>query len=199
MKRMLDLCSGLKGWSAAFAEDPGWQIISVDNNPDLEPDILLDLTDEKARDEFKVNQLLAGGFDLIVASPPCIEFYRVLAPFYPDDYGNPPDMTLVRSCMEIIEWFASDGLTTWVLENTESGHRFIEPELGPFRQRIGPFYLWGNFPLLADVQVPPNHKARNDVWSDNPLRSNIKAKIPLEVSEGLLKTLDAQQSLHRWL
>jgi len=194
MKRMLDLCSGLKGWSAAFAADRGWQIVSVDNNPDLEPDILLDLTDEKAVAKFKLNT--EGGFDLIVASPPCIEFYRVLAPFYPDDYGNPPDMTLVNVCKEIIEWFSP---TTWVLENTECGHRFIEPELGPFRQRIGPFYLWGNFPLLANVDVAPDHKAQNDVWSDNPLRSNIKAKIPLEVSEGLLKTLQGQQSLERWL
>lgn len=193
---MLDLCSGLKGWSAAFAEDPGWQIISVDNNPDLEPDILLDLTDEKAVAKFKITEGFAGGFDLVVASPPCIEFYRVLAPFYPDDYGNPPDMTLVRTCMEIIEWFSP---WTWVLENTESGHRFIEPELGPFRQRIGPFYLWGTFPFLANVDVAPNHKAQHDVWSDNPLRSNIKAKIPLEVSEALLKTLQGQQSLHRWL
>lgn len=194
--RMLDLCSGLKGWSQAFQELSEWDIVSVDNNPDLEPDILLDLTDEKAVAKFKVTQSFEGGFDLIVASPPCIEFYRVLAPFYPDDYGNPPDMTLVNVCREIIEWFSP---ATWILENTESGHRFIEPVLGPFRQRIGPFYLWGNFPLLANVQVPPDHKARNDVWSDNPLRSNIKAKIPLEVSEGLLKTLEAQQSLKRWL
>lgn len=194
--RMLDLCSGLKGWSQAFQGLSEWDIVSVDNNPDLEPDILLDLTDEKAVTKFKWAQRFDGEFDLIVASPPCIEFYRVLAPFYPDDYGNPPDMTLVNVCREIIEWFAP---TTWVLENTESGHRFIEPVLGPFRQRIGPFYLWGNFPLLANVQVPPDHKARNDVWSDNPLRSNIKAKIPLEVSEGLLKTLQGQQSLKRWL
>lgn len=184
---MLDLFSGLKGASQAFIDSEEWEVVTVDNNPDLGPDHLCDLTDPL---EF-LGLYPKGHFDLIWASPPCIEFYRVLAPWF-DEYGDPPDMTLVNSAAYIIKEMAPKW---WVIENTESGHRFMEKKLGPFRQKIGPFYLWGNVPLLPNVNISRSHKRDNDVWNSNPLRSNIKSKIPLEVSEGLLKTLEGQSTL----
>jgi len=187
MKRMLDLFSGLGGASRAFANHPNWEVVTVDVNPDFEPDIVLDMLKWRECE----NALLTPHFDLIWASPPCIEFYRVLAPWF-DEYGEPPDMALVEAAVELISLFQP---TTWVLENTESGHRFIDNVLGGYRQRIGPFYLWGNFPLLTNVEIVGNHKAQVDVWSTNPMRSAIKSKVPLEVSEGLLQSMQEQTTL----
>jgi len=191
MPRMLDLFSGLGGASQAFVEHPDWTVVTVDANPDFEPDILCDLNLWKKNDELHKIFMDGDSIDLIWASPPCIEFFRVLAPWC-EEYGMPPDMRLVEAARDIIGLFQP---STWVIENTESGHRFIDNVLGGYRQRIGPFYLWGNFPLLPNVRVARDHKAQVDTWSTNPMRSAIKSKVPLEVSEGLLKSLQGQMTL----
>jgi len=190
MKRMLDLFSGLKGASQAFLDHPDWEVVTVDNNPDLEPDHVIDLSDYEAVVDFFM-LYPPGHFDLIWASPPCIEFFQVNAPWC-ENYGEPPDMRLVHASMHIIKTLEPP---IWVLENTINGLRYIPNCIGDFRQKIGPFYLWGNFPLLPNVRVPESHKADVDTWSDNPLRSNIKAKIPLDLSEALLKEIQRQSTL----
>jgi len=191
MKRMLDLFSGLHGASAAFRRHPEWEVVSIDNNPDLDADHHWDISMSK-------KQILElGWFDLIWASPPCVEFYKCRAPYFPDHYGKQPDMSLVLGSRDII---ALMDPTHWVLENTQQGAHFISPipGMGPPRQVQVPFYLWGNFPRF-DAEVAPNHKAANDTWSTNPLRSNIKAKIPIEISAGLLDAIMNQVTLEEWL
>jgi hypothetical protein len=190
MKRMLDLFSGLKGASQAFQLDENWEVITVDNNPDLEPDICCDIENLWLHPEFQ--KWHEGYFDLIWASPPCIEFYRVLAPFYPEDYGRNPSMELVESAKAIIDLLKPK---YWVIENTKSGCKFISKMLGNPRQILGPFYLWGVYPLF-DAKVDKNHKAKVDVWSSNPLRSNIKAKIPKEISRSLKDAVENQNILN---
>ena len=97
MKRMLDLFSGLHGASAAFEADDRWEVISVDNNTDLEADYHLDLASNGA-----VEQMChIGKIDLIWASPPCIEFYKCRASFYPDYYEKTPSLKLIRNTMDI--------------------------------------------------------------------------------------------------
>jgi hypothetical protein len=187
--KMLDLFSGLKGASQAF-EAAGWEVVTVDNNPELEPDICCDIENLWLHPEF--NKWEKGEFDLIWASPPCIEFYRVLAPFYPEDYGKTPSMELVDTSKAIIDLLDPK---YWVIENTKSGAGFIKKKLGQWRQKLGPFYLWGNFPLF-DAKVSPTHKTDVDVWSSDPLRSNKKAKIPLEISRGLLDAITNQTELN---
>lgn len=186
MKRMLDLFSGLKGASQAFIDDPEWEVVTVDNTAELEPDLVMDLEDPMPL----LMMFPPGHFDLIWASPPCVEFYQVCAPWF-DNYGEEPSMVLVRSAMTIIQELRP---ADWVIENTTMGIRFITPVLGDWRQRCGPFFLWGNFPFI-DAEVARNHKAANDVWSTNPLRSNIKAKIPYEVSESLKNAVQNQSKL----
>jgi len=190
MKRMLDLFSGLKGASAAFIQDPEWEVITVDNNPELEPDICCDVEDLWLHPDFQ--KWHAGYFDLIWASPPCIEFYKVLAPFHPEFYGNPPSMALVETSKAIIDLLKPKW---WVIENTKSGSKFIKKILGNYRQVLGPFYLWGNY-IKFEADVDRAHKANNDTWSTDPLRSNKKAKIPLEISRALKDTLDNQSELN---
>ena len=193
MKRMLDLFSGLKGASQAFAVSDDWEVITVDNNPDLEPDICCDINDLWLHPEFQTWK--EKEFDLIWASPPCIEFYKVLAPFFPEDYGNDPSMELVETSKAIIDILKPK---YWVIENTKSGTKFINKVLGKYRQRIGPFFLWGQYPLF-DAKVPENHKYLNDTWSSDPLRSNKKAKVPQEISRALLDVIENQVDLTKWI
>jgi len=190
MKRMLDLFSGLKGASQAFTLSDEWEVVTVDNNPDLEPDICCDIENLWLHPEFQ--NWHEGYFDLIWASPPCIEFYRVLAPFYPEDYGNPPSMELVDTAKAIIDLLKPKW---WVIENTKSGSTFIKKKLGKARQIFGPFFLWGCYPKF-DAKISKTHKSDVDVWSSDPLRSNKKAKVPLEISRNLLHAIEYQRELN---
>ena len=191
MRRMLDLFSGLKGASQAFELDPNWEVITVDNNPELEPDICCDIENLWLHPEFQ--NWTKGYFDLIWASPPCIEFYKVGAPWFPDHYKKAPSLALVESAKAIIDLLEP---TTWIIENTRSGNKYMKLILGEYRQKLGPFYLWGNH-IKFDAKIEPNHKelVASKIWSSDPLRSNKRAKIPLEISRALLDAIENQTNL----
>lgn len=63
--KVLDLFSGLKGWSEAF-EDRGHKVTTVDIEPRFKPTILNDIMNLTPKDFEKYGQ-----FDIILASPPC--------------------------------------------------------------------------------------------------------------------------------
>lgn len=67
--RVLDLCSGLEGWSEPFRER-GHHVTSLDIDPRFSPDLVADVM---ADDIFDVLRSF-GPFDLILASPPCEKF-----------------------------------------------------------------------------------------------------------------------------
>ena len=63
--KVLDLFSGLGGWSQAF-KDRGHDVVTIDNDPKFKADIVTDLS--------KVDHLEfwdSTPFDIILASPPC--------------------------------------------------------------------------------------------------------------------------------
>jgi len=191
--RMLDLFSGLHGASARFQRDPAWEVVSIDNNPDLNPTHCWDLSRPGAI--LKILDL--GKFDLIWASPPCIEFYKCLAPFYPEFYKKQPCMKLVEFALEVVKIMEPD---FWVLENTKSGNHFIKEILGDPRQIHGPFYLWGNFIKFdSGLNISESIKTKKDTTSGHPLRSNLKAMIPIEISAGLYDVIMNQPTLEKWL
>ncbi len=68
--RVLDLFSGMKGWSAPFAER-GHETLTVEIEPKFEPDWQVDILTISARD---VVRRLGGSPDIILASPPCTSF-----------------------------------------------------------------------------------------------------------------------------
>jgi len=190
--KMIDLCSGLKGASQPMIDDLGWDVFTVDNNPDLDPDLCIDIV-ELARQMDK-GLIPIENIDLIWASPECVEFFKCRAPFHKDYYGNKPDMSLVNACLKIIEIIQP---TFWILENTQSGSHYIKPILGNYRQKLGPFFTWGNYPLIT-CSIEKNHKAKNDPGHHNPLRSNIRAKVPYSVGENLRLNIERQNTLTQW-
>ena len=64
--RVLDLFSGLGGWSAAF-KDRGHSVTTLDIEPKFKPDICADILSIDS-----ISKL--GTFDIVLASPPCEVF-----------------------------------------------------------------------------------------------------------------------------
>lgn len=62
---VLDLFSGLGGFSAAFEESDRWEVTTVEIDPSFEPEIVADVFDLRPSD------FAAYDFDVILASPPC--------------------------------------------------------------------------------------------------------------------------------
>lgn len=192
MKKVLDLFSGLGGFSSAFWDDEECHVIRVDNDSRFDPTICIDIN----RTQELITILEAWGhteFDLILASPPCVEFYKVGAPWFPDHYGKEPDMSLLLSAMKIIDHYQPP---IYVIENTQSGKKWIQPHIGDIRHRIGPYLLWGHFPKF-DCVVP--NKADGEAWSSDPLRSAKRAMIPRSLSDALFDAIKNQETLEDYI
>jgi len=200
MKKMLDLCSGLGGASEAFLQSENWEVKRIENNP-----ILTNIPETTIMDVKTLATALStnrpGHIDLIWASPPCREFSNAFSSPKSiavragriDEYE--PDLSIVLACLEIIEISKP---THWVIENVVGSIRYLAPILGEPRQIVGPYVLWGNFPLINNAKAIPTSKKSKDVHSGNPLRANLKAKIPIELSQGLLDSIEQQKTLHYW-
>ena len=170
---------------------PGWSVCRYENNPllgDVPFTTICDLT------TFKL--ILGHTPTLVWASPPCIDFSRGFNAPGPaalrEGLEFEPSLDLSKRALEIIEELNPK---YWVVENVVGAIKHFEPLLGPPRQIIGSCVLWGNFPFI-DVDRNFDHtKASYDVWSNDPLRSNKKAKIPIEISSSLRAVIDSQTTL----
>ena len=81
----------------------------------------------------------------------------------------------------------------WLIENVVGSIRhFAKYGLEP-RLIVGSHVLYGNFPLF-DNKIEMPTKADRDK-GPNPLRSNIRAKVPIELSVALRKAIVEQKTL----
>jgi len=194
MKFMLDLYAGLGGASEAFMNCPGWNVLRVDNNPLLSgvPNIVI----------MDINNFTPIGhsekIELIWASPPCTDFSggfsspksKASRTIGLQNYN--PDMSLLEKAIEMIDIMKPK---YWVIENVAGSIRYFEPYLGEPRQIIGPYVLWGNFPMIdldPSLIIPKKYKDTN---SRDPLRSNRRAKVDLLLSQRLKETIEKQKSI----
>ena len=190
---VLDLCCGLGGFSQAFQNDPRYFVITVDIEPRFRPTLVWDVTDVPGLlQAIDMLDKPKETFDLILCSPPCIEFARIGMPWIKYDKTE-PDMSIVLACKKIISTFNPP---FWVMENTMHGKKWICPLIGDYRIKLGPYYFWGEFPLF-DCHV--EWKKNKDVWSTNPDRSAIRAKLPMELSMALRNASENQTTLMGWL
>lgn len=172
---MLDLGSGLKGASAAM-KARGWQVITVDINPDFKPDLIADLR------KFSYS---GPRPDLVWCSPPCDEFSREFMPW--SKTGNSPDMSIVLACKRIIDECQP---RYWVIENVKGAIRWFEPVLGNYRVNYGPFYLWGFFPMPGDFRLIYRKKE-----SRSSSAAAARAMIPAQLSNALTEAIESQLTL----
>lgn len=203
MKVILDLFCGLGGASEAFLGTE-WKVIRIDNNPELLDHVkgmwLLDMMDV----ENVLAVICAHLYDIHVdklvvwASPPCDEFSFK----NPDNQKQKPNLDLLQNTIFLIDCLEKRfNLTDYIIENVKGAIKFFNDELGEYRQRVGPFFLWGQFVPIAclDRGTHLHTKPFNSTNSRTELRSNIHAKIPYALSESLRESLDRQLSLARWV
>ena len=195
--KMLDLCSGLGGASQPMI-DNDWEVLRVENNP-----LLSEVPNTAMMDIMNYDFLLmkeADDVDLIWASPPCLQFSvaysapKSIAKRENKPYS--PDLSLMKKCLEIISWAQP---RYWVIENVIGAIKDFNPILGPPRQIIGPFALWGNFPFIHLDSDFSHRKYDHDVSAKNPLRANIRAIIPYPLADSLRKSIEEQRSILEWV
>lgn len=174
MTRMLDLCAGRGGASQAMRAR-GWHVTTLDNDPAFGCDITADVCGYRYD---------GPPLDLIWASPPCTEFSRESMPWCRT--GRAPDMRIVAACLRII---LECKPRMWVLENVRGAVPWFRPVLGPPRQIVGPFYLWGAFPPLA---VPGAFRKKESYSSARP---DLRAMIPAALSAAVAVAVEQQQTL----
>ena len=204
MKHMLDLFSGFGGASEAMVQDDTWSVLRIENNPLLGgvPYTVIDdvklLADDVYWHHLPIQYPNVVKIDLIWASPPCREFssgYSSPKSIWCREHGiesYEPDMSLLEAALRIIEIVKPK---YWVIENVVGAIRYFEEYLGEPRQIIGPYVLWGNFPLLEVDKTKLASKSSKDVHSSNPLRSNYKAKVDFAISRSLKLSVENQASI----
>jgi len=175
---MLDLGSGLKGASQAMS-NRGWDVVSVDINPDFEPDIVADLR----------NWSYSGPRpDLVWCSPPCTEFAKFAMPCWYDPAELPnPDMSIVRACKRIVD---ETNPRFWIIENVRGAVPFFEPLLGKPAAIFRPYFLWGYFP---DLGKPGGWKTKTKHISSSS--KAIRAMIPEQLSNAVALAIERQMLL----
>lgn len=161
----VDLCTGLGGWKASFENSPKWRTIGLDIRSDLNADVVAD-----------VRQLPIGCTPtLLTMSPPCTEFTRYSLPWLVEPE---PDMGLVRACLDAVDELDPDW---WVLENVQGLKQYWGREE---TKRIGPYYLWGEFPPF-DAVVTDGGKMSTS--GENPEK---RAEIPYSLGDSLRRSVE---------
>jgi site-specific DNA-cytosine methylase len=161
----IDLCCGLGGWQSSFQEADGWRSFGLDIRGDLEADVVADVR----------NLPVDYSPTLLTMSPPCTNFSRYSMPWC--DEPN-PDMSIVRACLDAADELQPD---FWILENVRGLKQYWDVQE---QKRIGPYYLWGEFPPF-DVALSDGGKM--DVSGANPEK---RAEIPPELSESLRRSVE---------
>lgn len=172
--KILDLFSGLGGWSKAF-KDRGHHVVTVDNNPEFKPTICIDI----------MNYEPDGYYDVILASPPCTEFTKASVP---DSWNKNrtvnPDTKLVERTLDIIKKVKPK---YWIIENVRGAIPYFKPILGKPVKKVGSRYLWGEFPIV-DIE------AQFGKWKLSPSKDRpaLRSLIPYKISYGICRMLENQ-------
>lgn len=199
MRHMVDLFSGLGGASEAMIQDNTWNVLRIENNPLLSAVPATVIDDVKSIRDNVTSNWLVPKIDFIWASPPCREFssgysspksIAVRAGVSLEDYN--PDMTLLEAAIDIIERVQPK---YWCIENVVGAIRYFKPILGEPRQIIGPYVLWGNFPMITVNESDIIPKSLKDSNSRDPLRSNKKAKVDFAISSAFKEAIESQKSI----
>ena len=133
----------------AYFRGLGYEVVSVDNDPRREPDIVADIGGWQYWKFFRPQH-----FDVVGCSPPCTEYSRAMTT-HPRDFEKAD--RLVRAALDIIDYLQP---RLWFLENPKSGELrnrvfmegipFIDVDYCQFADYgyQKPTRLWGSESLL---------------------------------------------------
>lgn len=158
----VDLCCGLGGWTEGLLAE-GWRVVGFDL---VRPRTFPAGAQFVQQDVSTIDGApMRGRVGLVVASPPCTEFSQVWA-FAKHRKPDPEaGLVLVRHCFRI----AREAGAPLVLENVAGARRYIEPEFGPSTWHLGPYYFWGDGPVLR-----PSGDFRKRIWNTNRDKSGAR-------------------------
>jgi site-specific DNA-cytosine methylase len=193
MKTLIDLCSGLGGFSKAFTQSSDWQVVTVDIEKKFKPTLVADVRKIlESPENFSSFWTLKP--DLILASPPCTHF-SLANPIFPR-VGIYESLSIVGACLEII---ANMKPRFYILENPKGrlrwyiGEPVLRRNLITFGYKtVKPSDFWTNihfesFPRDSS-RNPDGISFANNVPGDSAKR----ALIPLGFSEYVKSKVEAQ-------
>ena len=203
--RVLDLFSGLGGFSQAFAESDRWDVTTVEIEPEFDPDIVADVFDLRPSD--------FDDFDVILASPPCTQFSFAASSLERFVDGEPQTddardaVALVYHTLGLIRALSPE---FWFLENPQGWLRQVigDPDARVTFCQYGadwmkPTDLWGDHP---DAWMPRSCSYGDDCHAYNTDQehgglgncnasgtrdSSERAKIPYDLSESIRDACEA--------
>ena len=206
-RTVIDFSPASGGFSAAFADADGWEVVTVDIDERFGPDIQADVLDLRPSD------LIAaiGEWDVLVilASPPCTTLSMANQP-NPHWEGDSPTSDDVRECITLIHH--AIGLIKaldpdyWILENPYKGKMgaVIGRPAGVVTycqygyQWQKPTGLWGDHPPMDYRRCPPGadcHQRAEGGWDTGEKRKHIRdpaerAKVPRGLSDAILEAVE---------
>jgi len=197
--RVLDLFSGLGGFSEAFVQ-AGDEVARVENNPLLSEVPFTTMQDVHAMrdrlEQYEYEGLPIREYDVLLAGVPCDAFSlgfhapQAVASRSGEYETYEPDMSNLECALAIIRITKP---RYWVIENVIGSIRHFEKYgLSP-RIIVGSHVLYGNFPLFEKIQIPT--KAERDTGPSDPLRKNKRGQIPLALSIAIRNAILEQTTL----
>ena len=170
--KVLDLCSGLGGFSEAFAQ-AGHEVVRIENNP-----LLADVPHTKLMCIFEFRDWLedfktddgwngvVGKLDVILFSPPCYEFslaYDAPRVKHQREFPNvpwEPSMDILECGMDIIKMLKP----TWhIIENVRGAIKYFKEDLGKPFQINDAYVFWGSFLRLSQMSFLLRLKKTKDI------------------------------------
>lgn len=199
--RVLDLFAGLGGFSQAFEESERWEVVTVEIDPEFDPDIVADVFDLLPSD--------FGDFDVILASPPCTQFSFAASSLERFVDGEPQTddardaVSLVYHTIGLIRGLNPD---FWFMENPQGWLRQVigDPDARVTfcqygRDYMKPTDLWGDHPNAwmprscsygddchetnrSQAYGGKGNMYHNDAYSNDAAE---RAEVPYELSESI--------------
>lgn len=183
----VELFSGTAGATAAFRTH-GWNVITVDIDGRHKPDIIADVRALP----LNLGPDVGRPVELLWCSPPCQEFSDA-------NVNKPlrPSLDLYFAALAAVRMMRP---RYWIIENV----RGAIPFFGTPVQKVGPFCLWGYFPLLAvELEMHDHRKScgtPNDRRRGRNTRGAIEsAAVPRALSDALFEAVARVQGVNSLL
>jgi hypothetical protein len=153
--RVLDLFSGLEGWSEPFRA-AGHPVVSVDIEAEFEPDLVADVI---TLTPGEVLERLGGYPDLVLAGPPCDSFSQLaVGRHWTRNTDDPPDapksrsavlgLRCVQATLSLVEWLKP---AYWIMENPRGKLRNMAVVEGVSRRTVT--YCQYGFPYMKPTDL----------------------------------------------
>jgi len=210
MPTCLDLFSGLGGFSAAFRDADGWDVVTVEIEGKFDPDIQADVMDLRPAD--------LPDADVILASVPCVDLsLACMVQKWDSEAGRHP--RYLPKSEAVVDSVALVYRTLWLIQAKAPRYWFLEnPSTGMLRHLIGepagvvhycqygrdykkPTGLWGIHPAIEYRRCPGRDKCGHTKNTDGDhggpgnfevagSDSSERAKVPYELSASILESVE---------